>query len=70
MSVCLSVCGTDLVTKIASQLCKMQSQKFTGVVEIKMKSEFEDGCGLSKGAGSRGVGSHKPKYWTHNILTR
>lgn len=29
------------------------------VVEIAMKAEFEDGCGLSKGAGSRGVGNKK-----------
>ena len=27
------------------------------LVEIKMKAELKNGCGTSKGAGSRGVGS-------------
>lgn len=40
--------GTDLVTAIASQPCKIRVTKlYRCVVETKMKAKFEDGCGLT-----------------------
>lgn len=41
-------CHKDAVTKL-----------HTFVVVVKMKTDFDDRCDLSKGAGSRGVGSRE-----------
>lgn len=40
------------------------------VVKIKMKAEFEDGCGLSKGVRNRGVGSTFPPWSTFVLSCR
>lgn len=49
MFFCISVTtGQDVVMQL-----------HTCVVVVKMKTNFEDGCDLSKGAESRGVGSRE-----------
>lgn len=53
MSVCLL---TDVVNATVQDAV---TKLYSCVVEIKMKAEFEDGCGPSKGAGRRGVGSRE-----------
>ena len=46
-----------------SNLGRLQSQTLQVCSEIRMKAEFDDECGPSKGARSKGVGSGGRGHW-------
>lgn len=51
-----SVCGPILTTRQHHKRARCITRLHKGVVKIKMKVAFEDGCSSSKGIGSTGIG--------------